>query len=56
MPQQLTGYEYQVRSCMKALQAGQLSCPEMPHSETLEIMRQMDQIRSQLGIRYPFEA
>ena len=55
VPAQLTGYEYQVEACMRAIAAGELSCPEMPHAETLEIMRQMDGIRAQLGIRYPFE-
>ena len=55
VPAQLTGYEYQVRASMKAIAEGALSCPEMPHDETLEIMRQMDSIRAQLGIRYPFE-
>ena len=29
--------------------------PKMPHAETLEIMRQMDTIRAQFGIVYPFE-
>ena len=27
----------------------------MPHEATLEIMRQMDEIRGQLGVSYPFE-
>ncbi len=55
VPQQLTGYEYQVRSCMHALADGEIECPEMPHAEILQIMREMDEIRGQLGVRYPFD-
>ena len=54
-PPQITGYEYEVESCRKALEEGRIECPEMPHAETLEIMRQMDEIRAQFGIVYPFE-
>ena len=55
VPQQITGYEYQVEACMRALEAGALECPEMPHSETLHIMRTMDALRAQWGMRYPFD-
>lgn len=55
VPEQITGYEYEVLACKRALEQGQIQCPEMPHQETLEIMRQMDQIRNQLGIVFPFE-
>lgn len=55
VPAQITGYEYEVLSCKKALEEGRIECDEMPHSETLEIMRQMDEIRRQFGIVFPFE-
>ena len=54
-PPQITGYEYEVEACRKALEEGRTECPEMPLSETLEIMRQMDEIRSRFGIVFPFE-
>ncbi len=47
MPKQISGYEYEVISCMKAIQEGLTECPEMPHAQTLEIMRQMDEIKRQ---------
>lgn len=47
VPAQITGYEYEVDACARAIAAGLTECPEMPHSETLEIMRQMDMIRKQ---------
>lgn len=55
VPPQITGFEYEVASCIKAIAAGACECPEMPHAETLELMRQMDVIRRQFGIVYPFE-
>ena len=54
-PEQITGYEYEVLACKKAIEDGRTECSEMPHSETLEIMGQMDEIRRQFGIVYPFE-
>lgn len=55
VPEQITGYEYEVRACRKALQEGKLECSEMPHSETVRMMEWMDQLRNSWGIKYPFE-
>ena len=55
VPKQITGYEYEIRACMRALEAGMLDCEEMPHSETLQMMEWMDNIRADWGLRYPFE-
>ncbi len=55
VPKQISGYEYEVLSCIKAIKEGRIECPEMPHSETIQIMCQMDEIRRQFGIVYPFE-
>ena len=54
-PDQITGYEYEVRACLRALEKGELSCPEMPHEESLRVMELMDRLRIAWGIRYPFE-
>ena len=54
-PPQLTGYEYEVLSCLRALKTGALECPEMPHQETLRIMRWMDALRRSWNMKYPFE-
>ena len=54
-PPQLTGYEYEVLACLRALETGALECPEMPHAETLRIMRWMDTLRHSWDMRYPFE-
>lgn len=54
-PKQITGYEYEVTACIKALKEGSLECPEMPHKETIRIMEFMDGLRKEWGIVYPFE-
>lgn len=55
VPPQLTGYEYEILACRDALQEGRLSCPEMPHEETIRMMELMDTLRGQWGVRFPFE-
>ncbi len=55
VPEQLTGYEYEVLACKEALQNGRTECPQMPHDQTLRMMRQMDALREKWGMRYPFD-
>ena len=54
-PMQVTGYEYEVMSAMKAIREGRIECPEMPHFDTLFTMQLMDNIRAAWGIRFPYE-
>lgn len=54
-PKQISGYEYEVEACIRALEAGEIECPEMPHAETIRIMKLMDSLRYEWGIKYPFE-
>ncbi len=54
-PMQVTGYEYEVQSAMKAIREGRIECPEMTHYDTLFIMTLMDNIRAAWGIRFPYE-
>lgn len=52
-PQQISGYEYEVEACIKAISDHALECPDMPHAETLLIMEWMDMLRAQFGVVYP---
>jgi predicted dehydrogenase len=54
-PQQITGYEYEVEAAVRAIQAGEYECFEMPHQETILMMEWMDELRRQWGIKYPCE-
>lgn len=55
VPEQINGYEYEVLSCIKAIEERRTECPEMPHSETLRVMKLMDGIRREWGMKYPCE-
>lgn len=55
VPEQINGYEYEVLSCMKALEAGRIECEEMPHSETLRVMKLLDDIRKEWEMHFPCE-
>lgn len=54
-PEQISGYEYQVEACIRALEHGDLECPQMPHEETILMMELMDNLRKQWGVVYPFD-
>jgi predicted dehydrogenase len=54
-PEQITGFEYQVQSCMKAIKENRVECPEQPHSEIIRVMELLDAVRAQWGMRYPME-
>lgn len=46
-PPQISGYEFELRSCKKALAGGRLECEEMPLAHTLRVMRMVDEITAQ---------
>lgn len=54
-PKQITGYEYEVYACAEALRKGWTEAPDMPHAETLRVMKLMDALRAEWGVRFPFE-
>ena len=54
-PRQESGFEYEVQECIDSIRAGLLEPPSMPHEETLFMMRLMDNLRKQWGVRFPGE-
>lgn len=52
-PKQITGFEYQVLACKKAIEQGKIECSEIPHAEIIKIMEIMDQVRLDCGIKMP---
>lgn len=56
VPEQISGYEYEVYACKKAIEEGKLQCEEMSHEQTISVMAVMDEIREQWGMKYPMEA
>jgi len=55
LPFDATGYEYEVREFVRTVESGALECPSLPAQATLRILRQMDKLRKDWDIRYPFE-
>jgi predicted dehydrogenase len=53
--EQISGYEYEVIACQKAIEEGKLECDDMPHELTIRMMQIMDGIRAQWGLEYPDE-
>lgn len=46
----VTGYEYQVLEAKRCIEAGLSESPMMPHSETLAVMRLLDELRGEWGV------
>lgn len=53
VPQQISGYEYEVRACKRAIEQGMCECPEMPHETSCRVMALADSLRRQWGVRFP---
>ncbi|MBQ3607542.1 MAG: Gfo/Idh/MocA family oxidoreductase [Bacteroidales bacterium] len=51
----VNGYEYQVYECRRCIEEGRQESPMMPHEETISIMKQMDALRLEWGVRYPMD-
>ena len=49
VPVQITGYEYEIMESMEMIRQGKLESESMPLSETLFIMKIMDDLRQQWG-------
>jgi predicted dehydrogenase len=50
------GLRFQVPEVHRCIRDGLVESPVVPHAETLGLARTMDQIRAQVGVRYPGEA
>ncbi|MBI3851978.1 MAG: Gfo/Idh/MocA family oxidoreductase [Verrucomicrobia bacterium] len=49
------GYQFEAAEVMNCLRAGKLESSVMPLDETLSIMKTLDAIRAQWGLKYPME-
>ena len=53
VPQQISGYEYEVRACKRTIEQGLCECPEMPHETSCRVMALADRLRRQWGVNFP---
>ncbi|GGA99461.1 oxidoreductase [Puia dinghuensis] len=51
----VNGFEYQIREVMECRERGLVESPSLPHSFSLMMAETMDEIRQQIGVRYPSE-
>jgi predicted dehydrogenase len=51
----IKGFSYQAAEFARCLAGAQHECSSMSHAATLRVMSTMDEVRSQLGVRYPGE-
>ncbi|HEX3029995.1 MAG TPA: Gfo/Idh/MocA family oxidoreductase, partial [Clostridia bacterium] len=54
-PYMVNGYEYEAIEAVNCLNEGKLESEVMPLDESLEIMKTLDKMRGQWGLKYPFE-
>jgi predicted dehydrogenase len=53
LPKSGNGYTHEAQEVGRCIRAGLIESPVMPHAETLSIMGTLDEIRAQIGLRYP---
>lgn len=54
-PFEINGFEYEIREAMTCLREGKLESSLMTAEQSIAVMRIMDEIRRQNGMRFPFE-
>jgi predicted dehydrogenase len=54
-PFRTNGFEGEIEETMRCVRAGLCQSPLMPHTDTLATLACMDEMRRQMGVRYPFE-
>lgn len=47
------GFDYEIEEAMRCLRTGAIESPLLPHADTLATLETMDEIRRQIGLRYP---
>ena len=55
-PWRVNGFEGEIEEAMRCINAGKIESEVMPHEETRQTLAWIDQIRQEVGVRYPFEA
>jgi predicted dehydrogenase len=54
-PWRVNGFEGEIEEAMRVIATGKIESNIMPHEETRQTLLWMDQIRRDIGLRYPFE-
>lgn len=54
-PFKVNGFEYEIAEAMRCIREGLLESPGMTHADTIATMTLLDNIRAEVGVKYPFE-
>lgn len=54
-PFEVNGFEYEIREAMACVRAGKQESERMTAEQSVAVMRIMDEVRRQNGLRFPFE-
>ena len=54
-PLRINGFEGEIEEAQACIRAGLIESPTISHADTLATLGWMDEIRRQVGVRYPFE-
>jgi predicted dehydrogenase len=52
-PERGNGYEHEVAEVERCLRAGELESPSVPLADTVGVLEVLDEVRAQVGVRYP---
>ena len=56
VPQQISGYEYEIRECIERIKNKETESVSMPLATSIEVMELMDKLRKDWGVVYPGES
>ncbi len=54
-PDEYRGYYYEIQEVNKCISEGLIESPSLPLDFSISLMKTMEEIRSQIGLKYPFE-
>ncbi len=55
LPTKGKGFTYEIEECVRCIAEGKLQSENWSHQNSLELIQILDEIRSQVGLKYPFE-
>ena len=55
LPKKGKGYTYEIEECIRCIAAGKLQSDDWSHQNSLDLIQILDEIRGQIGLKYPFE-
>ena len=54
-PKRGKGFTYEIEECMRCIAAGKTQSERWSHEHSLDLIGMLDEVRRQVGLRYPFE-